>query len=266
MHEDVLCRVVLIVACTMAIALQYIVLHSERTRAENRIVQQLLEGERKQYTKALESIAEVNRQCHDLKYYLQLSQWQALPGEYRRKLEQTVAFYDEVAKTGNEVIDTVLTEKTLFCKKHDIALTCMADGACAGFIDRADLYVLLENAFDNAIEATMKCSRGERFIVFRFCRQRDMLTVHMENGCAGKTVFENGLPQTSKKQKDKHGYGVKSIRALAQRYDGYAGFRYEQGTFFLDIMMPIPLDTDSGVAKYTEMQPEQNDGKALQGG
>jgi hypothetical protein len=50
-------------------------------------------------------------------------------------------------------------------------------------------------------------------------------------------TFEDGLPQTTKADKANHGFGMRSMRAIAERYGGTLVARAEDGTFSLDIMM-----------------------------
>lgn len=44
-------------------------------------------------------------------------------------MEQEIRSYEAQNKTGNEVLDTILTSKSLYCQQHGITLTCVADGA-----------------------------------------------------------------------------------------------------------------------------------------
>ena len=71
----------------------------------------------------------------------------ALPGsdEDKRKaklldMESRIAAYEAVVKTGNEILDTVLTEKKLTCQINHIAFSCIADGAQLSFMDELDIY------------------------------------------------------------------------------------------------------------------------------
>lgn len=72
------------------------------------------------------------------------------------EIEKSVSLYDANVKTGNTVLDTILTEKSLLCYKKGIILSCVADGENIAFMEDADVYSLFGNALDNAIEAVLK--------------------------------------------------------------------------------------------------------------
>ena len=47
---------------------------------------------------------------------------------------------DSVVETGNEALDTILTEKSLACSQEGITLSCIADGAALGARLPSDIY------------------------------------------------------------------------------------------------------------------------------
>ena len=49
------------------------------------------------------------------------------------KMEADIKKYESQNKTGNKVLDTVLTTKSLYCAKHNITFTCVADGTLLEF-------------------------------------------------------------------------------------------------------------------------------------
>ena len=55
-------------------------------------------------------------------------------------------------KTGNGVLDTLLTNASLKCSRHDITFTCVADGSLLNDLYVMDICTILGNALDNAIE------------------------------------------------------------------------------------------------------------------
>jgi sensor histidine kinase regulating citrate/malate metabolism len=108
------------------------------------------------------------------------------------------------------------------------------------FIDDLDIWSLFGNAIDNAIEAQEKEEEGKRLIRLNVNVKNSFTTIHVENYCTQKISFENGLPATSKNDKDFHGYGLKSISSIVEKYNGNALVRFKNHLFTLDIMIPIP--------------------------
>ena len=69
-----------------------------------------------------------------------------------------------------------------------------------------------------------------------------MIFAHIENSCLEDVDFKlvDGLPQTTKKNKKEHGFGLRSIRLICEEFGGGLDFRKERDRFYLDIVIPIP--------------------------
>ncbi len=239
---NVFARIAIIASCCFALSLQHSGLRASQLKMENQTIQQLLAAERGQYQISKESIDIINMKCHDLKHQIaamraesRLDQQSAL-----QRIEDAANIYDAVAQTGNEALDAVLTEKILYCKKHGISLNYMVDQTNLSILYPLDLYALFGNAIDNAIESVMKEDEDKRIILLNICQKCGFLSIHLENYCKARPAFQDGLPQTTKKDTRNHGFGVRSIRYLAEQYGGHTVFRMSRNMFSLDITIPIP--------------------------
>ena len=144
-------------------------------------------------------------------------------------------------RTGCEPLDLLLGQKALLCEKKGIRFDCAADGKALDFLKPADIYSLLGNALDNAIEAAGQVADPERRCIhLRAARQGNMVSVCVENLYDGSVTFENGLPQTSKADKRYHGFGMKSIRMIVEKYQGALDVQARDGAFVLSILLPVP--------------------------
>ena len=65
-----------------------------------------------------------------------------------------------------------------------------------------------------------------------------MVSIHVENCFEGSLSFEDGLPQTSKEDKSYHGFGMKSMQTIAEKYGGFLTASTKSGVFNLDIVIP----------------------------
>lgn len=228
---------------TAFIVNQYFVHQSEAFRRERDLTNQLLKEKSEQYTFTKENIEFIQRKCHDLKRQLRALE---LAGEDERRtvLEETrraAEFYDATVRTGHEVIDTLLTEKNLLCVNRGIRLSCAVSVRDVGRIGAVDLYTMLSNALDNAIEGVEQVEEpGKKTIRFSMLEQGQMLCVEVENYYSGTIRMQDGLPLTSKADVANHGIGVKSIQTLARRYDGDIAVTLEDQTFLLQIAIPLP--------------------------
>lgn len=205
--------------------------------------QQLWNRHRAQYERSAESVDIINRKCHDLKHQIAAFR-QLSSGEQQkdalREMEETVSVYDSMVETGNDILDTILTEKSLFCETRGIVLTCVADGACLAFLDAVDLYTMIGNALDNAVEGVERLSDPEKkLITVRIFSGAGIAIVEVENYYEGCLTFEDGLPVTEKEEKGYHGFGLKSIRHTAEKYGGFLAIHTAESIFLLRITIPL---------------------------
>ena len=217
-----------------------------RTRLERELVlqEQLSRQQREQYELTQETIDIINRKCHDLKH--QVAALRTISSEEQREkhlaeIEQSIQIYDSTLETGSEVLDTVLTEKSLYCGAHQITMTCMADGRRLSFLDNVDVYAIFGNALDNAIESVSALDDPEkRAIAVSVWTKSGLLLIQVENYFEGQLHFENGLPLTTKADRTEHGYGMRSIRYSVEKYGGHMAVSTEDNLFLLSISIPLP--------------------------
>lgn len=193
-----------------------------------------------------ESVRLVNQKYHDLKHQIALLRSEIPTGEkltYLDELEKDIQSYEAQNKTGNNVLDTILTARSLQCQREGINLTCTADGSSLHFLNAMDISVLFGNALDNAIESVRKIDdREKRLIHLTVNRQKDFVRIHMENCFEGELQLRNGMPVTSKADTDFHGFGLKSIRTIVDKYGGSMTLRAQNGWFELRILFPVQTE------------------------
>ena len=202
----------------------------------------LLRQEQEQHRMSRAAVEVINRKCHDLKH--QISALRHMSSEEQERsigqLEKAVMIYDSFPKSGNDDLDIILAEESLQAEKLGVRLHCIADGARLSFMGTEDLYSLMGNALDNAIEgAAGEESPAKRIVTLNISAQGSLLSVHVENPCARAPIFADGLPVTTKSDKDYHGYGVRSMRYIAEKYGGAMTSGWEDGVFLLDIVFPL---------------------------
>jgi hypothetical protein len=228
-----------IVSCALLLAILLGLTENDKMKEEVDFLNELWRRDREQYKLSKENIDLINIKCHDLKHQIAALRNEHTSEQQIREVEEAVMIYNSVVKTGNEVLDVVLTEKSLLCEKNKITLTCVANGADMTFIDSMDIYSLFGNALSNAIESVQKIKEEtRRCISLNVKTVGKMLSVHIENFYDGEIRLENGLPVTDK-GKDYHGFGMKSMRAIAEKYGGGMNVIAKNGKFCLDIVLPV---------------------------
>lgn len=214
-----------------------------RIRQELEAVQGVLQNQYMQYQLSKESIELINYKYHDLKHQIGVLKSEEDPGkrnEFLDRMEEEIRMYEAQNKTGNKVLDTVLTSKSLACAKNGITFTAVADGALLDFMDTMDICSIFGNALDNAIECEKKIADKEkRLIHVTVARQKGFLLIRVENYFEGNLMLCEGSPATTKKDKRMHGYGIKSIRYTANKYDGALHISNKDNWFELQILIPV---------------------------
>ena len=220
---------------------------------EKEILQRLLIEKEKEYRVTQETINLINEKSHDLKKILAYieanSEGQTLAEA--KQIEEAIQKYDSIVQTGNATVDIVVSEKKLHCLRAGINFSCVADGSLLNGMSEVDIYTLLTNALDNAIEATSLIEEPEkRNITLRIVRSGSMALLKVENSFAVKPVFVSGMPITSKSDKQYHGFGVQSIKTTVKKYGGYFDIQVQDGKFVLLATFPCDQTPD---AKSSEM-------------
>ncbi len=238
----VISRLLSIFCCFFLLYLRSDIYEKSRMEFEQEELRRLYELQREQYEQSRENIELINIKCHDLKRRIgQLeNNGDKVNPEEIREAKQLINIYDSTVKTGCQTLDTILTERSLYCEKHGIRLSCMVDGEKLSFMTVGDICALFGNALENAIEAVSKLQNEEdRLISFQVRESRGMLIITIDNYFSGSLEFENGLPRTTKGDEGWHGYGMKSIRHTAEKYGGEANVLIDD-MFHLSVLLPVP--------------------------
>lgn len=217
------------------LVMQYGLIRQQRLSADHHVMQTLLHTQAEQWQSSLEHTQLVNEKYHDLKKLLG-SFRSKTDSNYLEALSDAIDAYDDSISSGHQVADVILTEGREICRKNGIQLTCYVNGADLAVLEDMDLYFLLKNALDNAIEAVRDLPAGQaRFISMTACREGQFVMLHTENPCS-EVFFEDSLPIT-KKDPSYHGFGMKSMARVAAKYGGTLACSVENNVFYLDVLL-----------------------------
>lgn len=216
-----------------------------RTRLELESVQNILHNQYTQYQQSQEAMDMINYKYHDLKHHILALKSEGNDkkrNEYLDKMEEEIKLYEAQNKTGNKVLDTLLTSKNLSCMKNHITMTSVVDGSPFGFMDVMDICSIFGNALDNAIECETKIPDPEkRLIHVSAFTQKNFLIIRFENYYEGNLTFDEQLPVTTKKEPQFHGYGLKSLRYTVHKYGGEVDVSTQDNWFNLKILIPLSM-------------------------
>ncbi len=114
------------------------------------------------------------------------------------------------------VLNYILSNKTKLAKSHGIDLCSVIIGKPVTFIADVDYSILVGNLLDNAIEATIEAKENEVNLCLSF--YEDRFVIEVKNCVVDKPKSKQLL--TNKKDKSKHGIGLKNIKDIVEKYNG----------------------------------------------
>lgn len=215
-----------------------------RMRSENQSMNIVLQHQYNQYRFSVDNMELLRKEFHDLKHYLIAIRSEPDPDkkeQYLAEMEEAILAQEALSNTGNSVLDVVLTNKSIYCVQNHITFTCMADGKLVSFMHVKDICSLFGNALDNAIECVSQFSDPDkRIITLSMYRRNSFLMIQFENYTEMfLNIKQHGLPATSKSDKQLHGYGLKSIKQAAQKYNGTMTLHTDHNWFTLRVLIPV---------------------------
>lgn len=226
----------------LMLTVQYFLFRMTQSASEAASARELWRKDRQQYEQMKENIETINIKCHDLRHHIREIQQHAdgTDSLFLDEVASSISIYDSSIKTGNDALDVVLTEKRLLCERSGIQLTTMADGTALRGMDDSDIYSLFGNLLDNAIEyETTVPDPEKRFISLTVRNMMGKASVHIENYFEGSIELKDGLPATTKADSSLHGYGLKSVRRIADKYDGSFFTQQKDGMFQVSLLLSV---------------------------
>ena len=237
-----------LLSCLMVLYLQFFVMDNRRLKNELEITSQLLHQSKIRYQDNKKNVDLINLKCHDLKHQIREHTAKGnITKDTINELEEIINIYDSNVRTGNEALDLILTEKSLLCQKANIKLSCLADCSKLSFIADSDLYCLFGNAIDNAVEAVMKIQDSNKRQINLIVRNvYSLVSISIENYYTGELIIgKDNLPVTTKSNKDYHGFGMKSIKMIVDKYHGDLKITKREDIFSLAILFPSQEKIDN---------------------
>lgn len=230
-----------IACCILLLFLMFELLRRRTAEVELAVTKQIYNHEKLKYEQAKFGREELNIRCHDLKHQIHsvINRNTFISDEAVREIENTINIFDTMYSTGNIALDVILGEKDMLCRSKKIKFSPMVNGKTLNFLSEVDIYSLFGNILDNAIEACEKLDENERYIGLKIYKQNSFVIINTINPFLGEIKKENGNIITTKNDKVSHGYGLKSIKYVVDKYDGKIDINDRKNIFSLTILFNI---------------------------
>lgn len=146
---------------------------------------------------------------------------------------QDIRLAEEIIYSANPVVNAILKVKSIKAKEKEIPMQVTTLLPQRVSVDIGDMGVLYGNLLDNAIEAAMAVEQEKRYVHVESKFQEGRLLLSIKNS---KPSGTSSCQQTSKKDKIKHGRGIRSVRKVAEKYGGELLLK-DQGEHFETVLL-----------------------------
>jgi len=144
------------------------------------------------------------------------------------------------AKTGNPVTDIVMSEKMREAEGAGISFSQNFHYPSSGKVESIDIGVILNNALSNAIRAASEST--DRKVEVKAWKNNNAYLIQVKNSFAGKLILDpqTGLPETSKDDKESHGYGLMNMKRITEKYYGTIQLEQRGDMVIFTALLMIP--------------------------
>ena len=128
--------------------------------------------------------------------------------------------------SNHKLVNAIINRYAKVFSDCGITFNCDIRNIDFSFIADNDLTSLLDNLLENALEAS-RDSEEKKVDLLIAPTNVNYISISLNNTCSVAPNIKNGKLITTKKKSTPHGYGFKSIKRIADKYDGDVSFDYE---------------------------------------
>ena len=208
--------------------------------------QRFLEVQRLQYEKIAGEMESTGRLRHDLRHHLNTLgalNAQGRQEEITEYLGQYGAVYEQLDRQNicaNPVVDSVLEYYLAMARAAEVSVNHRISLKASTGVESADMTVLLGNCLENALEALRQLPVGQRRLSIEMMNAGAAIVLCIKNTCkrtSGSREPTGWEEFVSTKGADHRGVGLRSVTAIAEKYDGSAQFQCKDGVFTTRIIL-----------------------------
>lgn len=195
-----------------------------------------------QYAESVRSqYQEIRKMRHDMKQHLATVSALQMEGKYDAAQEYISNISNDLERiemlidVGNDFVNAILNSKLSIAKSKGIEVICSSSSRLNG-INEYDLCNLIGNMLDNAIEAAEKVAENS-VVEVSILSDKHKVMIKVSNSISQSVLSVNSALKTTKEESTLHGFGIKSIRSIAEKYNGSADFYEENLTFICRVIL-----------------------------
>lgn len=178
---------------------------------------------------------------HDMKNHLlvlrnmeRANQWDKLH-DYLEEISKDILDDSTKIWTGNNMMDLILNSKKKQADSEGIAFNIDSNMIEDIPFKDGETISLLGNLLDNAIEACERMKSAEKWVTVRINRRYCLFYIEIENSIEEHPKANGQLLVSTKMDKRIHGYGLKNVHQIVDKYDGTYSYQIKENSFFTSI-------------------------------
>lgn len=168
---------------------------------------------------------------------------------YIKEISQPVQMLSRTVWTGVDIVDVVINSKIEKMERKGIPYEINAEYPKDTNIASNDMCTILSNLLDNAIEAAEKLrlfrkdkpaereEGAQEPVSLTLRRIKGFLMIQITNPCMGVGGKNGMILRTTKEDHEIHGWGLKSVVSVVEKYNGIFNYENENGIFTVTVMI-----------------------------
>ena len=215
--------------------------------SEDAIENQVLHDQMRAYEREIalqnEKVEMVRSVRHDMRHHI--SEIAALAGngeteqiiKYVSALDENLSESRMLVDSGNTGLDTVLNYMLERAVEKGVPVNVKVAVPKELELSTYDMNIILGNLIENAIEAQQGVDEPGIDLTINF--YKDSLIIEISNSCLNKVEFRDGIPITTKQSVSEHGYGIKNVLKVLDKYENTIDFECTDNRFTVKILMQV---------------------------
>lgn len=216
---------------------------SSKDALENQVLRDQMRAYEREIILQNEKVEILRSFRHDIKHHFSEISALASAGDTKQIKKYVSGMYDNfkesamLVDSGNTGLDTVLNYMLQRAADNDIPVNIRVAVPEKLELSAYDMNIILGNIIENAIEAQKEVNAPGIDLVISY--SMDSLFIELSNTYSHKVRFKEGLPVTTKRPTSEHGYGIRNVKKVLDKYTNTLDFDCSGERFTVRILMKI---------------------------
>ncbi len=235
------CMVVMILNIVMVLCLA---VSNDGYKQRDALNKKYLKTQEENYLYLKERNEDIRRFRHDVKGHMLTMRGLLEKGDmenlrlYIDRVEDDIHINDRRVTVTNGVVDAILNKYLYEAERRKVNMKVEGYLFEECHIEPYDLCIIFDNIVKNAIEAASATQAKSVYIGVH--RDEKFIRLYAENSSNNPVLIENGKIQTTKNDKDNHGFGLINVERSVKKYKGTVAVNmWEENKFCVDICIPL---------------------------